>query len=76
MLPLKATSPRILRPRRVEKVIFKLFQKDYYALRFCPAFDLQERIPIWGGRTVVPTHQLKTRKQEGSSPRVSITNLV
>ncbi len=49
MLPLKATSPRILcRRGRVEKTIFELFQKDYYAVRVRPAFDLQERFQFWG----------------------------
>jgi hypothetical protein len=48
---------------------FEPFQKDYYvvrAVRVRPAFDLQERFQV-------RVHQLK---QEGSSPRDSMTNLV
>jgi hypothetical protein len=59
------------------RTIFEPFQKDYYAVRVRPAFDLQERFRVWVVSIgLVPTHHLKTRKQEGSPPRVSITNLV
>ena len=41
-------------------------------------FRFSRTIPSLGGiyRTAVPTHHLKTRKQESSCPRVSISNVV